>query len=323
MPRLTLKLLFVALMTGVAGAIYATWLNPEIQFWQAVAERKLSWVKQMRATHGHVIGVVGGSTTTFAINAGMIEREYGLPVANLGLHAGVGPQACAGFGLTALKSGDTIVVSLEPSLLSGRDTGTGSLATRLAYALDKPEMLHWQSGVGLTSRAADLTKLQPGGSHVITMLSKLALGIPLYRYSADNSLPGGLQVTAERRDFTVNSAITSEEAEISLSPEGESLLREVRQEAKKRGIRVVYVLPSAYSSEQSAAIQRQANSRLLDQVESIMPVLRESEMGVISHRDAFSDSSQHLTFEAANQRSSNFATAIIRYIQSEENCISP
>ena len=254
---------------------------------------------------------------------GMIEREYGLPVANLGLHAGVGPQACAGFGLTALKSGDTIVVSLEPSMLSGRDTGTGSLATRLAYALDKPEMLHWQSGVGLTSRAADLTKLQPGGSHVITMLSKLALGIPLYRYSADNSLPGGLQVTAERRDFTVNSAITSEEAEISLSPEGESLLREVRQEAKKRGIRVVYVLPSAYSSEQSAAIQRQANSRLLDQVESIMPVLRESEMGVISHRDAFSDSSQHLTFEAANQRSSNFATAIIRYIQSEENCISP
>ena len=72
MPRLTLTLLLIATVTSVAGATYAMWLNPEMHFWKVVAERKLSWVEQMRAKHGHVIGVVGGSTTTFAIDAGMI-----------------------------------------------------------------------------------------------------------------------------------------------------------------------------------------------------------------------------------------------------------
>jgi hypothetical protein len=170
MPRLTLKLLLVALMTSVAGATYAMWLNPEMQFWKTVAERKLSWVEQMRAKYGHVIGVVGGSTTTFAIDAGMIEREYGLPVANLGLHAGVGAEACAGFGLAALQPGDILIVSIEPSLLTGEDVAATSLATHLAYSLGKPEMLHWQRGESIASQAADLTKLQPGGGHVITML---------------------------------------------------------------------------------------------------------------------------------------------------------
>jgi len=181
MPRLALQLLLVALVTLVAGATYALWLNPEMQFWKTAAEGKLSWVDQMRTEHGHVIGVVGGSTTTFAIDGDMIEREYNLPVANLGLHAGVGAAACAGFGFSALHPGDTLVVSIEPGMLTGDDVGVTSLATRLAYALGKPEMLHWQEGAGLSSRLADLTKLQPGGGHVITMLGKLAMGMPYYR----------------------------------------------------------------------------------------------------------------------------------------------
>ena len=303
MPRLTLKLLLVALVTSVAGATYAMWLNPEMHFWKTVAERKLLWVEQMRAKHGHVIGVVGGSTTTFAIDAGMIEREYGLPVANLGLHAGVGAEACAGFGLAVLQRGDTLIVSIEPSLLAGEDVGATGLATRLAYSLGKPEMLHWTKGESIASQAADLTKLQPGGGHVITMLGKLAMGLPLYRYSAENSLPGGLQVTDERRNFTAAPATSIEDATLSLSPEGAALLANIRLEARRRGIRVVYILPWAYAPEQSAEIQRQANSHFLDQVEAIIPVIREPLTGVHTERQDFADSGQHLTYQAAKNRS--------------------
>lgn len=310
MPRLSLQLLLIAFVTSVAGATYAMWLNPEMHFWKTVAERKLSWVEQMRVKHGYVIGVVGGSTTTFAIDAGMIEREYGLPVANLGLHAGVGAEACAGFGLAALQRGDTLIVSIEPGLLTGEDVGSTNLATRLAYSLGKPEMLHWQKGEGFTSRAADLTKLQPGGGHVITMLGKLAMRMPLYRYSAANSLPGGLQVTDERRNFNIVPATTTENASISLSPEGTALLANIRHEAERRGIRMFYVLPWAYAPEESAEIQRQANSHLLDQVAAIMQVIREPAMGVHTERQHFADSGQHLTIDGAIKRSHVFEKAL-------------
>lgn len=310
MPRLTLKLLLVAFVTSVAGATYAMWLNPEMHFWKTVAERKLSWVEQMRAKHGHVIGVVGGSTTTFAIDAGMIEREYGLPVANLGLHAGVGAEACAGFGLAALQRGDTLIVSIEPGLLTDKDIGATSLATRLAYSLGKPEMLHWQKGETFSSRAADLTKFQPGGGHVITMLGKLAMGLPFYRYSTENSLPGGLQVTEERRNFNVAPATTIEDVTLSLSPEGAALLANIRQAAERRGIRVAYVLPWAYAPEQSAEIQRKANSTFLDQIATIMPVIREAAMGVHTTRGEFADTAQHLTSDGARRRSRAFAESV-------------
>lgn len=310
MPRLTLKLLLVAFVTSVAGATYAIWLNPEMHFWKTAAERKLSWVEQMRAKHGHVIGVVGGSTTTFAIDAGLIEREYGLPVANLGLHAGVGAEACAGFGLAALQSGDTLIVSIEPDMLTGEDVGATSLATRLAYSLGKPEILHWQKSEGFTLQAADFTKFQPGGGHVITMLGKLAMRMPLYRYSAENSQPGGLQITDERRNFAVGTATNTKAATLSLSPEGAALLANIRQAAERRGIRVAYAMPWSYAPEQSAEIQRQANSHFLDQVAAIMPVIREPAMGVHTARDEFADTAQHLTSDGARHRSQEFAKTI-------------
>jgi hypothetical protein len=301
------------MVTLVSGATYALWLNPEMQFWKIAAERKLSWVDQMRAKHGHVIGVVGGSTTTFAIDGDMIEREYNLPVANLGLHAGVGADACAGFGFAALQPGDTLIVSIEPGMLTGEETGATSLATRLAYALQKPEMLHWQDGAGLSSRLADLTKLQPGGGHVITMLGKLALRMPLYRYNVEGSLPGGLQVTDDRRNFRVAPAATREDAKIELSPEGAALLAQIRQAAEQRGLRVAYVLPWSYVPEESSELQRQANSDFLDQVAAIMPVLHEPALGVHTERSEFADTAQHLTLEGATRRSRAFAETISRY----------
>jgi hypothetical protein len=164
-------------------------------------------------------------------------------------------------------------------------------------------MLHWQNGEGIASQAADLTKLQPGGGHVITMLGKLAMRLPLYRYRADNSLPGGLQVTDERRNFTVGTVTTNEDVTLSLSSEGAALLANIHLEARRRGIRVVYVLPWAYAPEQSAEIQRQANSHFLDQVKAIMPVIREPLTGVHTERQDFADSGQHLTYQAAKNRS--------------------
>ena len=75
------------------------------------------------------------------------------------------------------------------------------------------------------------------------MLGKLTTRLPLYRYSAENSRPGGLQVTDERCNFHVNPVIRPEDGTLLLSPEGAALLANIRLEARRRGIRVVYILP--------------------------------------------------------------------------------
>lgn len=308
-PSLTLKLLLFAFLAGIAGAVYALFFNPEMAFWKAAAERKLAWVEEMRREHGRVIGVIGGSTTTFAIDADMLHREHGLPVANLGLHAGMGPDVCAGFGFAALKQGDTLIVSLEPALL-GDTAGQTPLGAQFAYALGRPEIINWDGTSAPIERLGNVFRLQPGGYHVVTMLGKLALGKPPYRYRIEDARPGGLQTTAERRPFAAPMDTYAKPGRLTLSNAGRTLLERVHHEADKRGIHAAYVMPWAYSPELSAAAQREVNRELLREIAEIMPVLPEEKIGVSSKISDFADSGQHLTWEAAKARSAAFAATL-------------
>ena len=103
--------------------------------------------------------------------------------------------------------------------------------------------------------------------------------------------------------LTTAPATSIEDGTLSLSHDGAALLANIRLEARRRGIRLVYILPWAYAAEQSAEIQRQANSHFLDQVEAIMPVICEPLTGVHIERQVFADSGQYLTYQAAKNRS--------------------
>ena len=310
MPRLTVLLLTSALAAAIVGASYTLYFNPETEFWKQTASRKLAWVEELRAKHGYVIGVVGGSTTTFGIDAETIEREEHLPVANLGLHAGMGPETCVGLGFTALKQGDTLIVSLEPSMLSEEESGPTGLGVRLAWVLGLPELLDWSNASKESWQKVNPTKFQPGGSHIMPMLGKLLLNQPLYRYATKDSRPGGLQVTSERRPFTSSMKLSDNPQQVTLSSSGRMLLKTIRDEAARRGLKVVYVLPWSYWPEDTADQRRTTNDTLLQQISEFMPVLRESKLGVHSAVQDFADSGQHLTAEAAAERSRILSKAL-------------
>lgn len=312
MPRLTLLLVIVALLAAAAGATYALRFNPEMDFWKAIAERKLTWVKEMRAKHGYVIGVIGGSTTTFGIDAESLEREHGLPVANLGLHAGMGPDVCTGFGFAALQPGDTLIVSLEPSMLTEEQSEPTSLGVRMAWALGRPAILDWGHASAQWQHLVNPSKLQPGGYHVMTMLGKLALNQPLYRYSVEDSRPGGLQTTSERRPSAL-SQVGREGNVVEVSESGHTLLAGIRDEAAARGIRVAYLLPWAYASDAEASQIRRRNKQLLQEVGKYLPVIEEPELGVRTEPDEFADSRQHLTEQAARQRSEQLVPLLKKF----------
>jgi hypothetical protein len=256
----------------------------------------------MREEHGYVIGVVGGSTTTFGIDAEYIEREHGLPVANLGLHFGMGP-AVVGFGLSALERGDVLVLSLEPAMLGAKNPDATPLGSKLSILLGRPEIDGWLEENPMLSAIQSLGRLQPGGYHVATMIGKLALGQPLYRYSIDKMQPGGLQTTDERKFVAGGMDLSPKHGEMGLSPGGAAFLEHTIMEAEKRGIEVIYVLPWSYCKPELAAQRREANATLLADISQRIAVLQEPSLGVHDRIEDFSDSVQHLTAEAATLRS--------------------
>jgi hypothetical protein len=264
----------------------------------------------MREKHGYVIGVVGGSTTTFGIDAEHIEREHGLPVANLGLHVGMGPEACIGFGLSALRKGDTLVLSLEPAAFTADYREESKLGSKLALLLGRPEIIAWDSPSMGVEVIKSLFALPPGGYHVMTMLGKLGLGMPLYRYSIENLRPGGLQVTAESRDFTKEMNFVSPEKPQVISERSIQLLGHAQSVAKEKGINLVYILPWSYWPQETANRQRTANAALLEAIGQHIRVVPEPSMGVHSELSDFADSGQHLTAEAATARSSVLADTL-------------
>ncbi len=310
MPRLSLLLLAVALLAIALGVLYSLKLDPEISYWAAASELKLDWVEEMRRKHGYVIGVVGGSTTTFGIDGEHIHKEYDLPAANLGLHAGMGPDACVGFGFAALKRGDTMILSLEPGMLT-KDDGTAStrLGRKLALRLESPEMINWRNGSPYSTLSPP-AQLQPGGYHFITMLGKLVLSKPLYRYSVEDMRPGGLQTTTERRPLATTYGVEAEDSKHLLSSDGRTFLEAVRDEADRRGINLAYVLPWNYAPLDFSATRRAGNMKFLNEVQQFVPILDEPQLGVHVVEKDFADSSQHLTAHAAKRRSAQLAKSL-------------
>jgi hypothetical protein len=307
MSRLSLLLLAAALLAIALGVLYSLKLDPEISYWAAASELKLDWVEEMRRKHGYVIGVVGGSTTTFGIDAELMHKEYNLPVANLGLHAGMGPDACVGLGFIALERGDTLILSLEPGMLTTDDGVVSTrLGSKLALRLQKPELINWRKGFPY-SVAATPTQLQPGGYHFMTMLGKLALSKPLYRYRIEDMRPGGLQTTTERRPMATSNNFEPAESAYLLSPAACTFLEAVKEEAYRRGINLAYVLPWSYAPLVLSVKYRAVNKKFLNEVQRFMPILNEPEVGVHVVEDDFADSGQHLTANAASRRTSTLA----------------
>jgi hypothetical protein len=258
----------------------------------------------MREKHGNVVMFVGGSTTAFGIDAAALEREGGIPAVNLAMHAGLGPVFLTGMGLTQVEQGDTLVLALEPSFLQG-PIESKLFGLQMALLLERPKTVTWYRG-GPTL-AEWLSALRPGAYHVFTMLGKLAMGKPLYRYSMEDYREGGWLVTNVRVPVGGGAGGESEEAvendqQHLLSADGVDFLKRVREEVEARGGSVVYLLPWSYVSSEHVGRARRQNARLLDEIEQILPVIREETLGAHSVAEDFADTSMHLTEEAAQRR---------------------
>ena len=292
---LTSRLLAVAAAGWLGCAIYSLCLDPSLRFYLGAARIKQAWAEKMGREHQSRVLVYGGSSCAFSINGQRILREQGLPVVNMGLGAGYGARFLTRWALSETRPGDTLIVALEPALL-GDLTDTAD-AVHLSYALHQPGLLRNLDNSATFSLASQLLMLRPGGSHLITLVAKIAGGKPLFRYRLQDINPSGWMQTAVRMP------VESPGPAGALSAQGRGFLKDLTEWCHQRNVRLAYSIPWEFTHPDDQASFQDQNAAFLLRVAEFMPVLKDPTLGVCTNRAYYADTGWHLTEEGSNLRS--------------------
>lgn len=305
-PRGTALLLLAgALVALLVSAAYTRWWNPEVRLYVHAAEVKEAWARRLDAGFTNKTIVFGGSSTSFTVDPARIRARAGLAVANYGLHAGMMPRFLTGFAAASARPGDLLLMAMEPELLVVPINGS-DLAAQMGFALDKPEWVHASNVTGEpVHRIENLVSLRPGAYHFFTLLGKIVLGRPLYRYAPTDFTESGWQRTDERRAIA-NPARWS----APLTADARLLLTALKAWGATNHVRVAYALPWQYVAGPYAAGYQADNLRFLVEVSEFLPVLADERLGAYSVREHFADTPLHLTPEGAGVRSDELAALL-------------
>ncbi|MCP5519733.1 MAG: hypothetical protein H7A45_21040 [Verrucomicrobiales bacterium] len=303
---MAIGLLAAACFALLVSAAYTRWWNPEIRLYCHAVRVKQQWAAELDRRFTNKTIICGGSSTSFAVDPARMLDRNGIAVANYGLHAGMQPWFLVAFAAAAARPGDLLLVALEPELLLATDTGS-DLAAQMAFALDRPR---WAQASDLTGEPVhwveNLVSLRPGAYHFFTLLGKLTLGRPLYRYHPSDFSPAGWQQTAERRPVSEPGRWSGE-----LSPGAARLLQSLDAWGRQQGVRVGYLLPWRYAGEEHARPFQFDNLAFLEQVARYLPVLADERLGAYGVRGQFADTPFHLTSEGAAIRSDELADDLL------------
>jgi hypothetical protein len=305
LPWRALRLAAAALVTLVIAAVYTLRLNPEIRFYKHAALVKLGWAEKLSREQGVKIIVCGGSSTAFSIDGERMLQQHGLPTANFGLHAGMEPLFLAAIAAQSARPGDTVVLALEPGLLM-TPFQSPDLAAQMGTALRRPDLIH---ASGLTGEPVHWVRnclsLRPGAYHFFTLLGKIALRKPLYRYAPEEVQASGWQRAKDIRPIPDQGL-----AEGRLCPDARRLLMVLKNWGHTNRVQVVYSLPWGWVTEDRLRPFQRMNVRFLREVAAILPVLKDPALGAYRVREHFSDSHWHLTAEGAAARSDSLAAQL-------------
>lgn len=305
-PRGTAALLLAsALIALLASAAYTRWWNPEVRLYVHAVEVKEAWARQLDSGFTNKTLVFGGSSTSFTIDPVRIRDRTGLAVANYGLHAGMLPRFLTGFAAASARPGDLLLMAMEPELLVVPINGS-DLAAQMGFALDQPEWVHASNVTGEPVHwVENLVSLRPGAYHFFTLLGKIALGRPLYRYAPTDFTESGWQRTEERRAIANPGRWAA-----PLTVDARILLTALKEWSATHGIRLAYALPWQYVAEPYAAAYQADNLRFLVQVSEFLPVLADERLGAYGVREHFADTPLHLTPAGAAVRSDELAALL-------------
>lgn len=288
--------------------IYSTRWDPELRFWKQAYSKKMAWSDQLQVEGGAKIVFAGGSSCTFSVRPDLF-KQAGINCVNMGGHAGMGALFLCGVAMESLNEGDTLILALEPGLLAGEKIVPRKLGTQTATVLGDKDLAVAEK---ITGRKLSLQEwggaMRPGGRHMVTMLSKLMLRRPLYRYSVDELGPGGWAHTSYKDEVALPTGVILKEPVLSVG--GTEFLRAVKQHCDAQGVRVAYAIPWVLTESNAVDNNRAHYKGLAEKISKILPVLNAPSWGAMDRQDLFADTALHLTPEGARIRTQELLDVI-------------
>jgi hypothetical protein len=301
-PKRAAQLVLVAVLAWAAGAFYTLQLNPEVRYFKGTDQIKRAWAQKLTHEYGAKIVLCGGSSCEFSLDGERLLQRHGLPAVNLGRGAGFGASVLVQAALPAVRPGDTLVLALEPGLLT-EPLEPPALGVQVSFALGHPEwVVAPRVGQAALPWPSALLALRPGAYHVFTLVGKLLQGRPLYRYKLSDMRPSGFNQTPVRLPITGPAGHTGR-----LVPEAHRLLADLRDWCRTNQVRLVYSLPWSYTPPSAVPGYQQLNARFLLQIIDYMPVLRDPRLGACTVLEWFADTGYHLNAEGSAQRTDELA----------------
>ena len=307
------SLLAAVLLSYLLSVFYMLWINPEIRFWKEAYRRKIEWARTLTNEGRPKFVFVGGSSTAFQIDAGMLTRA-GIPSVNMGMHAGMGSRATAAFGLSAAAKGDTVIWGFETDRLTKppelEPLGYQALIATGVLFGSGPERL----AIGHLDPLDILNSLRPGLDHCAVMLAKVALQHPLYRYKKEFIRPDGAITTDERRPISCFQAH-------AIFPDGTTLewIGTMSRGLSRLDCTSAYLIPLSYSLPQNATAAQLANRLFLKQLASSTSSVADPMMGVETNMQSFADTPMHLRAESMEKRTKDLVSLLMPLKKSPPN----
>jgi len=302
-PKLALRLVVATIGTWAASAAYTLWLSPDVKFLAAAGHIKQDYARKMTREHREKCVVFGGSSGLFSIDGERMLARHDQPTVNMSLHAGCGAKTITEWALSEVNPGDTLVVALEPFLLSSEVELT-MIGTQFCWAMHSPQWLDGVIEPRPSSISGSLFALRPGAYHAVTLCGKIASRRPLFRYAVSNIHPSGWVQTEVRLEFGSSAEPTT------MSSSARLLLGNLSEWCRARQVRVCYAMPMAWAAPKDIQTLQRKNAGFLWEVSQLIPVLEDRRLGANSDLGLFSDTNLHLNTNGVVMRTDEFAAQL-------------
>lgn len=163
--------IIIASLTWIAGYSLNRYHDPEVRWIKSIYEEKVKLAGSVKAPRRLLI--VGGSGTHFGVNALQIEEKLGIPVFNIGLHAGLGLNALLAIVSDKIRSGDIVLLIPEYGILTA--DGTGNYSSSFGAAMNRPGI----GGFGPQQVARETMLMGvPGSDRIVQLIKRLQKSMP-------------------------------------------------------------------------------------------------------------------------------------------------
>lgn len=293
-PLLALLLLGLGAVVLGLEVLYTVRWNPEIRFFCEAYQIKTHQARRLEQGAGPKTVISGGSSSLFSIDTGRLQSVSGIPSVNMAFAAGMGASVLTQAALQELRPGDTLVVALEPTLLTD-SLEPPAMGVQFGWATGNTAwFFHPQVGGQTLSWPSALLALRPGGYHIVTMIGKWVRGGPIYRYRIEDMHPDGFTQTEVRVPDPQPGWHVGR-----LSPESHLFLKSLAQWCREHQVQVYYLLPWSYGPPEVIESFRRLNAQFLVEISQYIPTLRDPRLGAYEDKAHFADSGFHLTPEGA------------------------